>query len=390
MKKLFALLLAITPLVATAQYNPDIIYTDISKAALRTEIILPEVNGYTLYKADLHIHTIYSDGDCTPTYRVREAWNDGLDIIAITDHIEYRRQEPRWLEFLKGYTGGEAIKARNRNVIKTPATEEGILVDLNYGVKEAVKAAEKYDMLVIPAAEITREPVNIGHYNVLFTTDNNKIYDPDPLQSMRNARKQGALIMHNHPGWKRKSVAKTEFELQAYSEGLIDGIEVVNGVQFYPKIIDRAVTENLFMASNTDIHPTTAEHYRMKGDFRNMTFILAKDKSLKSIREALEARRTICYSGGQVIGEESLLKALFDSSIKAQVISTDKKNQTIAVTNMSSLNYKLRRGRGITHDLTPFQTIIFTIEKGKPLTAKVMNMWCGEKNHPNVEIKAKK
>ena len=32
----------------------------------------------------------------------------------------------------------------------------------------------------------------------------------------------------------------------------------------------------------------------------------------------------------------------------------------------------------------------FTIEKGKPLTAKVMNMWCGEKNHPNVEIKAKK
>ena len=57
----------------------------------RQEIILPKVCGYNLYKADLHTHTIYSDGAVTPSLRVREAWFDGLDIIAITDHIEYRR-----------------------------------------------------------------------------------------------------------------------------------------------------------------------------------------------------------------------------------------------------------------------------------------------------------
>ncbi|MBQ1213618.1 MAG: histidinol-phosphatase, partial [Tidjanibacter sp.] len=49
---------------------------------LRKEIIIPQVNGYNVYKADLHTHTIYSDGSVTPHYRVQEAWLDGLDVMA--------------------------------------------------------------------------------------------------------------------------------------------------------------------------------------------------------------------------------------------------------------------------------------------------------------------
>ena len=54
----------------------------------RTEIILPQVNGYNVYKGDFHIHTSYSDGRVNPKGRVTEAWHDGLDVIAITDHYE--------------------------------------------------------------------------------------------------------------------------------------------------------------------------------------------------------------------------------------------------------------------------------------------------------------
>lgn len=61
------------------------------REAHRREIVIPQVNGYTVYKADLHIHTIYSDGSVTPEYRVREAWMDGLDVMACTEHLEYRR-----------------------------------------------------------------------------------------------------------------------------------------------------------------------------------------------------------------------------------------------------------------------------------------------------------
>ena len=57
-----------------------------NKPAPRREIILPQVDGYTLYKADFHTHTIYSDGDITPRQRVREAWVDGLDIVAYKPH----------------------------------------------------------------------------------------------------------------------------------------------------------------------------------------------------------------------------------------------------------------------------------------------------------------
>ena len=63
----------------TDSANPDITRHSLRIAPQRVEFVLPEVGGYTVYKADLHTHSIYSDGDCTPEFRVREAWYDGLD-----------------------------------------------------------------------------------------------------------------------------------------------------------------------------------------------------------------------------------------------------------------------------------------------------------------------
>ena len=100
MKKLLFLAAALSAACAasaqgyyTDAYNPDITRHTGRIAAQRAEFILPEVNGYNVYKADLHTHSVYSDGDCTPEFRVREAWYDGLDVLAITEHVEYRRHE---------------------------------------------------------------------------------------------------------------------------------------------------------------------------------------------------------------------------------------------------------------------------------------------------------
>ena len=85
MKKLLFLAAALSAACAasaqgyyTDAYNPDITRHTGRIAAQRAEFILPEVNGYNVYKADLHTHSVYSDGDCTPEFRVREAWYDGL------------------------------------------------------------------------------------------------------------------------------------------------------------------------------------------------------------------------------------------------------------------------------------------------------------------------
>ncbi len=56
----------------------------------RSPIQLPEVPGYVTLKCDFHIHTVFSDGLVWPSLRAEEAWREGLDAIAITDHIEYQ------------------------------------------------------------------------------------------------------------------------------------------------------------------------------------------------------------------------------------------------------------------------------------------------------------
>ena len=170
--------------------NPDILQNTMRAGAVRHEIVIPDVNGYKVLKADLHIHTIYSDADVTPELRVKEAWFDGLDIIAITDHIEYRRHEDKMIDFLNARVL-DGDKAVNSNVIRKDADKRGIVSDLNLPVRLAQSAAQNYGITVIPGAEITREPVSIGHFNALFTTDNNLIYDRDPLQALRNAKAQG-------------------------------------------------------------------------------------------------------------------------------------------------------------------------------------------------------
>ena len=394
MKKLMLLSAALTVACAAAAqhyytdaHSPDITRHSLRIPAQRAEFVLPEVNGYTVYKADLHTHTIYSDADCTPELRVREAWYDGLDVLAITDHVEYRRHEGKMLNFLKGYVP-EGTEAFNNNVIRKTADERGIQSDLNLPVKLAQEAALKFGITIIPGAEITREPVAYGHYNALFTTDNNTLYATDALQSLRNAKAQGALVMHNHPGWRRKSIEHPEFEVKAYGEGLIDGIEIMNGAEFYPKAISRAHRRNLFVSANTDIHNTTAETYRLEGHQRNMTLIFARDNSLASLREALGARRTLAYSFGTIAGAEQLLKELFAASVKAKVLYTDpaKGHRTVSLTNNSSVQYILRIPGQNPVVLKPFSTMTTGVAANKPLRLTVENMWSSEKEHPQIEI----
>ena len=40
--------------------------------------------------ADLHTHSIFSDGHVWPNIRVEEALRNGLDVLAITEHLEYQ------------------------------------------------------------------------------------------------------------------------------------------------------------------------------------------------------------------------------------------------------------------------------------------------------------
>ena len=383
MKRIVIVLaLTIAAVAANAQvYYPDSNNPDMTRYTerhepCRKEIMIPStLNGYNVYKADLHTHSIFSDGLVHPKWRVYEAWQDGLDVMAVTEHIENRAYENMFHEYLKEYTDKEYQKG--------PAGLKN--VDINFSIREAKKEAVKYGITIIPGSEITRSGSEVGHFNALFTTDNNLIYDEDPVQSIRNAKSQGALVMHNHPGWRRKDIKMTPTEKTAYGEGLIDGVEVMNGGMFFPGIIDRVCEYNQFIAANTDVHKTTASDYRLTGADRPMTLILAKDKSLESLREALLQRRTIAFGFNTLCGSEELLRDFFHACVKVTRIN----ETSVLVTNMTSITFKLQQGKGRILNFDPFTSMVATVKKGSDTVSyRVVNMWTGVDSHPVIELKA--
>ena len=367
----------------------------------RTEIILPQVKGYNIYKGDFHVHTIYSDGEVTPRERVREAWYDGLDVIAITDHLEIRTYEKFMLKALQPYSkDGEPFVYAHAGAGNKTNKDAPMLCNLNAGYEEACQYIknEALPILAVRGTEIWRKPSEIGEYNAIFLKDINAICDKDLFECFRRVKEQGGFIIHNHPGWRRNTMDKSEAQIRAYGEGWIDAIEVVNDAALYPQMIDRCVNENLTITASTDLHRTSAQYYPRGGDrFRTMTFILAKECTEKAIKEALEKRRTIGYSSNNLIGEEMWLGEFINAAVDCKVVAEDKtkSKRTLQFTNTCSVPFLLRRGKTV-YTLNPFQSLRMNFDKNKE-TGKynksefvVDNMWTVGDKHPKLTIEIDK
>ena len=363
---------------------------------IRKNIILPKVNGYNCYKADLHCHTIYSDGQVTPAWRVREAWLDGLDIVAITDHLEVRRYEKTILNHLRKYNqDGVPHKYVYAGSAKVPVNDDPVMSDFNVSYEEAEKAAKKYPIHVIKAIEISRTKATGSDYNALFVKDIEKIYNKDHFQVLRNAKAQGCIVIHNHPVIGRSECTMTEFETAAMAEGLFDGIEVASGCTFYPPIVRRAIENKMCMLACTDTHIPTASSIFTEGIYRTMTLIFAKENNEKHIKEALKARRTLGYCGGHLIGEEELLRDFFNAAVSVQLLSKDSKGTcTYILTNNTSIAYTLARGP-VEYQLPAMQITVITLKgtRSKKAVAPkfvVKNMWHVDNQNLNIELKTNK
>lgn len=232
---LVAVALSASATMAQAVHQPTVGKTAIrlyNQPPHRTEIILPQVKGYNIYKGDFHVHTIYSDGEVTPRERVREAWYDGLDIIALTDHLELRSYEKFMLKAHAPYNPDgkpyEYIRGGAGNK-KDPTTP--IYCDLDATYEEALSYVEKEEIpiMVVRGTEIWRNARTTGEYNAFFLKDITNVAKPDIIESLKEAKSQGAIIIHNHPGWRRKTMDKSEDQVKIYGQKLIDGIEVVRG-----------------------------------------------------------------------------------------------------------------------------------------------------------------
>ncbi|MDR2916976.1 MAG: PHP domain-containing protein, partial [Tannerella sp.] len=200
--------------------NDDVWKTDLGKSDIREVIHIPDIRGYKTLKCDFHVHTVFSDGKVWPDVRVNEAWQQGYDAIAITDHIEYR------------------------------PFKDVVLGDFNESYKIAKKRADQIGFIVIRGSEITRQKP-LGHLNALFVTDSNPLQVDDPLEAIDIARKQGAVILWNHPGWPDNQSTVYDVHEKLIREKKIDMVEVHNHTEYYPLTFDWMSKYDLAPSANS-------------------------------------------------------------------------------------------------------------------------------------------
>jgi hypothetical protein len=258
-------------------------------------IKFPDIPGYHTIKGDFHVHTIFSDGKVWPNMRVEEALREDLGAIAITDHLEW-----------------------NPHRVDVPFPDQNRSFDI------ASPGAAERGLIVLRAAEITRrmppESEEPGHLNALFLTDANLLKKDDVVEVLREAARQKAFVTWNHPGWARQTPdgigRVTHLHKPLLEEGLIQGIEVANGDEYYDEAVQIALDYNLTMIGASDIHaPIDWWYPGVDRKHRPVTFVFARDKTEASLKEAMLDRRTVVWWKNNLIGREKWLVPLLTASI---------------------------------------------------------------------------
>ena len=292
----------------------------------RQEVVFPRVQGLMVIKADLHIHTLYSDAQVLAETRVWEAWRDGLDLLVITDHPEYLK-------------------------LALPEDRERA-----YG--RALPLARALGLLLARGAELTTLS-DTGYtgedsdHVVAFIQDEAPLYS-DFDTAVRSARDQGGVIIWAHPGprWVRDATRLLEL-------GWLDGIELRNthwkggkgighhrGEPFFAQVMDWCLQHDLAVVASSDAHwPIDQMVDRARGERRDMTLILAESRDEKAIREAIKARRTLAFFGEMLWGREKWLRALAKSALVFSLtpsVQPDRKRHYLSVSNDSSFPFRLQ------------------------------------------------
>ena len=253
-------------------------------------ISFPNIKGYLTLVCDLHTHSVFSDGSVWPNIRVTEAQKDGLDAIAVTEHIEYQSHK-----------------------------EDIPHLDRNRSYELANKYSGKSGLMVINGTEITKD-MPPGHANAIFVKDVNKIINNDYMEAYKAARKQGAFVFWNHPHWigqsKDASVNIADEVKELINKRLLHGVEVTNERTYSDQAIQAALDHDLTMIGTSDVHDLVDWDYNIPhGGHRPVTLVFSKKRDQKGLKRALFQGRTIVWYNNLMIGKNEWMSPLIDASL---------------------------------------------------------------------------
>lgn len=287
-----------------------LIWATLAAAQVRDALPVPDVPGYKTLKCDFHSHTVFSDGDVWPTLRVAEAWRDGLDVFALSDHSDYNpHKQDVQPDLARPYALGQGL-------------------------------AERLGLILIPAIEVAEGDT---HCNALFVTDPMALRGTKLQEVLRRARQQDAFVFWNHPGWKQ-TAEWFPIIAAAYDEKLIQGVELVNGSTFYAEAFPWIEEKSLTILANSDVHQLATRRNRP------VTLVFAGTADAAGVREALFARRTAAWMGGEVWGGEQYLKGLWEGAIKVENPVLTKRpgvsSFALRMRNLSAIPFRARLHQG--------------------------------------------
>jgi len=296
-------------------------------------INFPNTDKYKVIVADLHTHSVFSDGAVWPNVRVEEAVRDGIDLLAITEHLEYQS---------------------HLRDIPHP--------DRNRSFDIAEDIAKNKDLTVINGAEITRM-FPPGHINAIFIEDANKLIYLDetkiseakeilkevPEESLTNyedlswledaalaslwpvksalieARNQNAFTFWNHPAWSSEEFIGQpmlrEIHKEFFRDNLLHGIEVANGDGYSEEAFRIALEYGLTVIGTSDVHGLIDWDYPSSiGAHRPVTLILSESNSSDAIKSSLFSGKTVVWFKNNLIGLENNILELTNSYLKAKKV----------------------------------------------------------------------
>ena len=329
--------------------------------------IVPDIPGYVILKGDMHLHTVFSDGNVWPASRVEEALSEGLDFIAITDHVE---------------------------VGLTKKIRDGFFnCDRNKSFEIAAETAKNRGLIVIHGGEITRG-MPPGHFNATFVHDCEALSTASSsgknnfeamMDALREARRQGGFLVFNHPHWNRQAPNETVWypeHSDIFAAGLMDGIEIFNHCDGYsPEAHHWAVERGLTVVSGTDAHRLLSSRVDyVGGAFRPMNLVFATSRSEEAIREALKEGRNAVFAEGKVYGPANCLRLLLDGILRIESVRRTAKGVSIKIHNGTSIPVVLEKSgsqeymymRSVTVSPGAEYTInVSSAERGKPVEGPV-------------------
>ena len=345
-------------------------------------IEFPDTDDYKTLVVDLHTHSVFSDGHVWPTVRIAEAQKDGLDGIAITEHLEFQ-----------------------------PHISDLPHPDRNRSFEEAKRAAGNLDLVIIPGVEITRQG-DPGHINAIFVKDANPlvkqrqgqgeilakedmfatrkeaeaasakvtqlfpgahqiehegrmVWMPFESQAMylaltnyahattlnartalQDASEQGAFTFWNHPSFETVDSELNKFHAAAVKDEILNGIEIVNGDRYYENAHRLALKHNLAFIGTSDVHELIDWDYRPEAaqnpGHRPVTLVFAKDATMQSMREALFARRTVVWWKNTLIGRAQHLNPLLEAAVSIAKIDVESWGVRVTLRNHSDARFLLK------------------------------------------------